>query len=59
MDFLESLQDFNLHRSTPTEMSWDLNSGGQIYWDPTSNSNAQTLTRDELIQPVSHQKRRD
>ena len=54
-----SAMSLHIHRSTQTEMSWDLNNGGQIYWDPTSNSNAQTLTRDELIQPVSHQKRRD
>ena len=30
-----SAMSLHTHRSTPTtEMSWDLNNGGQIYWDP-------------------------
>ena len=37
-----SAMSLHTHRSSPTtEMSWDLNNGGQIFWDPTSNSNAQ------------------
>ena len=39
-----SAMSLHTHRSTPTtEMSWDLNNGGQIFWDPTSNSNAQYI----------------
>ena len=41
---LSAMSLHSTHRSTPTtEMSWDLNNGGQIFWDPTSNSNAQYI----------------